>query len=66
VEAQIERLGAGVREVLKEDIVGADLHGSAVLGGLKPRSDVDVIVVSKRGTGRRSRWLVAARTRPGC
>jgi predicted nucleotidyltransferase len=50
VEAQIESLVNGVRDLLGEDVVGAYLHGSAVLGGLRPRSDLDVIVVSKRRT----------------
>jgi predicted nucleotidyltransferase len=50
VEVQIERLLDGVREVLGEDVVGAYLHGSAVLGGGGPRSDVDVIAVARRRT----------------
>ena len=40
----------GVRGVLGEDLVGAYLHGSAVLGGFRPDSDIDVIVVSARKT----------------
>ncbi|MEU0934612.1 aminoglycoside adenylyltransferase family protein [Embleya sp. NPDC005971] len=40
-----------VRDTLgAEQIVGAYLHGSAVLGGLRPRSDVDVLVVVRRAT----------------
>jgi streptomycin 3"-adenylyltransferase len=50
VEEQIERLVAAVRGALGDDIVGVYLHGSAVLGGLRPRSDVDVVVVSRRRT----------------
>lgn len=37
-----------VRAVLGEDLIGAYLHGSAVLGGLRPRSDVDVLAVARR------------------
>lgn len=37
-----------VREVLSADVVGAYLHGSAAFSGLRPRSDVDVFVVSGR------------------
>ena len=37
-----------VRDVLGPDLVGAYLHGSAVFGGLKPRSDIDVLAVSTR------------------
>ncbi len=50
MEVQIEQLVAGIRDVLNEDLVGAYLHGSAVLGGLMPRSDIDVIAVSTRRT----------------
>ena len=39
-----------MREVLGRNAVGAYLHGSAVLGGLQPHSDIDFLVVSKRGT----------------
>jgi predicted nucleotidyltransferase len=47
---QIELLVEGVRAVLRGDLVGAYLHGSAVLGGFRPDSDIDVIVVSTRRT----------------
>lgn len=39
-----------VRDVLGADVVGAYLHGSAVQGGLRPHSDIDVLVVSRRRT----------------
>jgi streptomycin 3"-adenylyltransferase len=45
---QIDRALACVRAVLGDDVVGAYLFGSAVLGGLKPRSDLDLMVVSTR------------------
>ncbi|MFI1660152.1 aminoglycoside adenylyltransferase family protein [Streptomyces sp. NPDC020472] len=45
-----------VRETLGEDAVpAACLHGSAVLGGLRPTSDVDVLVVLARRTTERER-----------
>jgi predicted nucleotidyltransferase len=47
-EVQIAPLVDGVHDVLREDLVGVYLHGSAVLDGLHPHSDIDVIVVSKR------------------
>jgi predicted nucleotidyltransferase len=50
VEAQIGSLVDGVHAVLGENLISAYLHGSAVLGGFRPRSDIDVIVVSTRGT----------------
>jgi len=49
-KTQIELLVEGVREVLGDDLVGAYLHGSAVLGGFRPDSDVDIIIVSERRT----------------
>lgn len=49
-EAQIALLVEGVRDVLRGDLVGAYLHGSAVLGGFRPDSDIDVLVVSTRRT----------------
>jgi streptomycin 3"-adenylyltransferase len=38
--------------VLGDDLVGVYLHGSAVLGGGGPHSDVDVLAVAKRRTTR--------------
>jgi predicted nucleotidyltransferase len=39
---------AVVCEVVGDDLLGAYLHGSAVLGGLRPGSDIDVLAVSRR------------------
>ena len=39
-----------VRDVLGEGLIGAYLHGSAVLGGLRPTSDIDVLAVIGRPT----------------
>jgi predicted nucleotidyltransferase len=39
-----------VRDVLGDALVGAYLHGSAVLGGLRPTSDLDVLAVIDRST----------------
>jgi predicted nucleotidyltransferase len=39
-----------VRDVLGTDLIGAYLHGSAVLGGLRADSDTDVLVLSRRRT----------------
>jgi len=36
--------------VLGESLIGAYLHGSAVLGGMKPTSDLDILVVVDRPT----------------
>jgi predicted nucleotidyltransferase len=48
--AQLDEIVRLVRQVLGSDAVGAYLHGSAVLGALRPRSDTDVLVVSRRRT----------------
>jgi aminoglycoside adenylyltransferase-like protein/nucleotidyltransferase-like protein len=37
-----------LREVLADNLIGVYLHGSGVLGGLRPRSDLDVITVVTR------------------
>lgn len=49
-EQQLDRVLMLVREVLGPDVVGVYLFGSAVLGGLRPESDLDVLVVSARQT----------------
>lgn len=49
--AQVDDIVDLVRSLLvRGDAVGAYLHGSAVLGGLRPSSDLDVLVVSTRPT----------------
>lgn len=53
--AQVENVARLVREVLGADVIGVYLHGSAVLGGLRPHSDVDVFAVSRRRTAARQR-----------
>ena len=51
-QQQVDRALALVRAVLDSDAVAAYLFGSAVFGGLRPESDLDVLVVSKRRTTR--------------
>jgi predicted nucleotidyltransferase len=57
-----------VRGVLGEDAVGAYLHGSAVLGGLRLDSDIDVLVVSRRVTTPEEKRVLIDRLLPisGC
>jgi predicted nucleotidyltransferase len=57
---QIERLLDIVRGTLGDDVVGAYLFGSAVLGGLRPHSDLDVMVVSARRTTREEKRKIAS------
>jgi predicted nucleotidyltransferase len=49
-ELQIEAIVGVAREVFGNGLIGAYLHGSAVLGGLRPTSDVDVLAVIDRPT----------------
>ncbi|MCI4062593.1 aminoglycoside adenylyltransferase family protein [Micromonospora sp. R77] len=46
---QIQRIVGLVDRVLGPEVIGSYLHGSSVLGGLRPASDVDVLVVTRRG-----------------
>ncbi|MFD8563777.1 aminoglycoside adenylyltransferase family protein [Streptosporangium canum] len=45
---QIQEIVGLVGDVLGPEAIGTYLHGSLVLGGLKPASDLDVLVVSHR------------------
>ena len=45
----VARVVDRAREVLGADLLGAYLHGSAVLGGLRPESDLDVLLLGPRG-----------------
>ncbi|MFD9002983.1 aminoglycoside adenylyltransferase family protein [Streptomyces sp. NPDC059582] len=45
---QIQETVKLVGGVLGPEVIGTYLHGSSVLGGLRPASDVDVLVVSRR------------------
>jgi predicted nucleotidyltransferase len=49
---QLDRVLVLARDILGPDLVGAYLFGSAALGGLQPRSDLDVLIVSSRATTR--------------
>ena len=47
---QLDGIVDVVRTVLGDDAVAGYLYGSAVEGGLRPDSDIDVLVVSRRST----------------
>jgi streptomycin 3"-adenylyltransferase len=49
---QLNRVQAILGEVLGPNLVGAYLHGSTATGRLRPRSDLDVLAVSRRPTTR--------------
>ncbi|CAL9325443.1 aminoglycoside adenylyltransferase family protein [Streptomyces sp. SudanB182_2057] len=52
---QVREIVGLVDGVLGRDVIGTYLHGSSVLGGLRPASDVDVLVVSRRRMDERDR-----------
>lgn len=58
---EVVRLAA---DVLGADFVGIYLHGSSVLGGLKPASDVDILAVSLRSLDDRQRRALVAGLMP--
>lgn len=45
---QLGRTVELVRDTVGPELVGVYLHGSAVLGGLAPASDLDVLAVTRR------------------
>jgi streptomycin 3"-adenylyltransferase len=49
-QQQLTRVVTLVRDVLGSDAIAAYLFGSAVLGGLRSESDLDVLAVSRRRT----------------
>lgn len=60
VNDQIRSLLRIVSDVLGDDVVGVYLFGSAVLGGLRLHSDIDVMVVSTRPTTRPEKQRLVA------
>ncbi len=60
-EQQLERVTTLLQEVLGADVLGGYLFGSAVLGGLRPESDLDVLAVSKRATTRSEKQRLVER-----
>ena len=50
-----------VQDVVGDNLVGAYLHGSAVLGGLRPRSDLDVLCVVSEPTRQHERAMLVRR-----
>ena len=48
-----------IKEVLEDQLVGVYLYGSAVTGGLRVKSDVDILVITNRGLSERTRRELA-------
>jgi predicted nucleotidyltransferase len=61
---QLEQVVQLTSDVIGGDLIGAYLHGSSVLVGLRPASDVDILAVTRRSLdhGQR-RALIAASCR---
>lgn len=57
---QVQEIVGLVGGVLGRDVIGTCLHGSSVLGGLRPASDVDVLVVSRRRMDEQDRRALLA------
>ena len=53
-----------VRDVLGEAVCAAYLYGSAVAGGLRPSSDLDILVVSNRSLSRDAQAAIIRRLLP--
>lgn len=56
----VDDVVAITHDVLGDALVGAYLHGSAVLGGLRPSSDLDVLAVVARPTSDEERRAIVA------
>ncbi|CAN5130610.1 aminoglycoside adenylyltransferase family protein [soil metagenome] len=57
---QIAHVLAPLRDVLGDELIGAYLHGSSVLGGLRAQSDIDVLAVSARRITRDEKRRIVA------
>lgn len=57
-QEQLDGIVAVLSRVLGADVVAAYLYGSAVTGGLRPRSDLDVFVVSRQRTTREEKQVL--------
>jgi streptomycin 3"-adenylyltransferase len=60
-QEQLDQVLAILGEVLGPDLVGAYLHGSTATGRLRPRSDLDVLAVSRRATTREEKERLVRR-----
>ncbi|HET9456099.1 MAG TPA: aminoglycoside adenylyltransferase family protein [Candidatus Limnocylindrales bacterium] len=59
--SQLVDVAALLDEILADDALGIYLFGSAVSGGLRPASDLDVLVLTKRPTTAAERRILAER-----
>ena len=64
LDDQLASVAALVQRVLGANVSAIYLYGSAVKGGLKPASDVDLFVVTRRRTTRAQKRRLAAGLKP--
>ncbi|HEX8107776.1 MAG TPA: aminoglycoside adenylyltransferase domain-containing protein [Kofleriaceae bacterium] len=57
---QLQQIVHRTTEVIGDDLVGAYLHGSSVLGGLRPASDLDILAVTRRSLDEGQRRALVA------
>lgn len=48
IRRQVDAASALIRQIFKGDLVAIHLYGSAVAGGLKPQSDIDLLVTIRQ------------------
>lgn len=61
---QIAAVTEVVRDALGDDVLAAYVYGSAVLGGLRPDSDLDILVVCARSLSADERAVIVRRLLP--
>lgn len=57
---QVDRFLDGLHEILRDNLTGVYLHGSLAMGCFNPqRSDIDLLVVTRRGMTVETKWRIA-------
>jgi predicted nucleotidyltransferase len=57
---RVDKVVGLITDVIGADLVGAYLHGSSVLGRLRPAGDVDILAVTTRSLDQRQRRALVA------
>ncbi|MDX7141119.1 DUF4111 domain-containing protein [Citrobacter freundii] len=63
IRRQVNAASALIARIIEGDLVAVHLYGSAVEGGLKPQSDIDLLVTNRQPLNTRQRdegasWLI--------
>jgi len=64
IDRQLAAVLSVIGDVLGENVVAVYLYGSAVVGGLRPASDLDIFVVAARPTSHHERAALVEGLRP--